>query len=93
MNKTPGTISALPSSLHSATFVSICSLTSPLIYPTSPLNKAKNPCCLELITSISCKVTVCTTSFLFCNSPSGHWTNLESPPIASNSLDLANLIL
>ena len=72
MNKTPGTISALPSSLHSATFVSICSLTSPLISPTSPLNKARNPCCLEFITSISCKVTVCTTSFLFCNYPSGH---------------------
>ena len=48
MNNTPGTISALPSSLHSATFVSICSLTSPFISPTSPLNKAKNPCCLRI---------------------------------------------
>ena len=41
-----------------------------------PENKAKKPCVRLLITSISCKVTVCTTSFLFCNSPSRHCTNL-----------------
>ena len=35
---TPGTISAFPSSLHSATFELICSLTSDLISPVSPAN-------------------------------------------------------
>lgn len=44
MNKTPGTMSALPSSRHSATLESICSLTSCLISPVSPANKARNPC-------------------------------------------------
>ena len=43
MKRTPGTISALPSSLHSATFWSICSLTSGLISPMSPANRAMNP--------------------------------------------------
>ena len=33
---TPGTISAFPSSLHSATLALICSRTSPLISPVSP---------------------------------------------------------
>lgn len=33
---TPGTISAFPSSLHSATFALICSRTSPFISPVSP---------------------------------------------------------
>lgn len=56
------------------TFVLICSRTSGLISPVSPENSARNPCVLLLITSISCKETVCTTSFLFCNSPSGHCT-------------------
>lgn len=41
-----------------------------------PEKRAKNPCVLLLMTSISCRVTVWTTSFLFCISPSGHWTNL-----------------
>ena len=41
-----------------------------------PEKRARNPCVLLLMTSISCKVTVWTTSFLFCISPSGHWTNL-----------------
>jgi hypothetical protein len=35
--RTPGTISALPSSFHSATLASICSLTSDLISPVSPV--------------------------------------------------------
>lgn len=30
----------------------------------------------ELMTSISCRDTVCTTSLRFCSSPSGHCTNL-----------------
>ena len=72
MNRTPGTISAFPSSLHSDTFKSIYSRTSDLISPVSPLNRARNPYDLLLITSISCRVTVCTTSFLFSISPSGH---------------------
>ncbi len=66
------TISAFPSSLHSATFWSIWSLTSCLISPVSPEKRAKNPWLLLFITSISCKVTVWTTSFLFSISPSGH---------------------
>ena len=44
MNRTPGMIVALPSSLHSATLESICSLTSDLISPVSPANKARKPC-------------------------------------------------
>ena len=36
MKSTPGTISALPSSRHSATLVSLCSLTSGLITTTLP---------------------------------------------------------
>ena len=48
---TPGTISALPSSLHSATFALICSRTSPLISPVSPaLNRT---CTQKKTTSIS----------------------------------------
>lgn len=43
MNSTPGTISALPSSRHSATFMSICSRTSCRISPVSPENSAKKP--------------------------------------------------
>ena len=39
MKSTPGTISALPSSLHSATFAFICSRTSALISPVSPTDK------------------------------------------------------
>jgi hypothetical protein len=42
----------------------------------SPENKARKPCVRLFMTSISCKETVWTTSFRFCNSPSGHWTNL-----------------
>lgn len=120
-NSTPGTISALPSSLHSATLALICSLTSDLISPVSPEQSnvkisycpwnvlyiimwntatlealhrfmsiaveihsymykpeksARKPWVLLFITSISWRVTVCTTSFLFCSSPSGHCTNL-----------------
>ena len=52
MNKTPGTISAFPYYLHSATFLSICYLTYWVIYPVAPENNPKNPCGLELITSI-----------------------------------------
>ena len=80
MNRTPGAISALPSSLQSDTLALIWSRTSGLISPVSPEKSAKNPCVLELMTSISCRVTVCTTSFRFCNSPSGHWTNLVWAP-------------
>lgn len=90
MNRTPGTISALPSSLHSATFWSIWSRTSDLISPVSPLNRAKNPYERLLMTSISWRETVCTTSFLFSISPSGHYTNLVVGPIASKSLALVN---
>merc|ERR1719265_709213 len=43
MNNTPGTISALPSSRHSATFASICSRTSLLISPVSPAKSARKP--------------------------------------------------
>lgn len=72
---TPGMISALPSSLHSHTLALICSRTSDLISPVSPENRAKKPCVRLLMTSISWRVTVCTTSFLFWSSPSGHCTN------------------
>lgn len=72
---TPGMISALPSSLHSYTLALICSRTSDLISPVSPENRARKPCVRLLITSISCRDTVWTTSFLFCSSPSGHCTN------------------
>ena len=73
---TPGTISALPSSRHSATLELICSRTSILISPVSPEKRARNPCVRLLMTSISCSVTVCTTSLRFWSSPSGHCTNL-----------------
>lgn len=72
---TPGMISALPSSLHSHTFALICSRTSDFISPVSPEKRARKPCVRLLITSISCRDTVWTTSFLFCSSPSGHCTN------------------
>lgn len=72
---TPGMISALPSSLHSHTLALICSRTSDLISPVSPENRARKPCVRLLMTSISWRVTVCTTSFLFWSSPSGHCTN------------------
>jgi hypothetical protein len=39
MKRTPGTISAFPSSLHSATFALICSRTSVLISPVSPMER------------------------------------------------------
>lgn len=97
INSTPGTTSAFPSSFHSATFPSIYSLISASISPVSPLKRSKNPFCLELITSISCNVTVWTTSFLFSISPSGHYTNLVYGPKASNSealaKDLPNLLI
>ena len=41
----------------------------------SPENNARNPWERLLMTSISCRLTVCTTSLRFCSSPSGHWTN------------------
>ncbi len=44
MNSTPGTMSALPSSRHSATLASICSRTSARISPVSPANSARKPC-------------------------------------------------
>ena len=69
---TPGTMVARPSSRHSATLASICSLTSGLISPVSPAKSAKKPWARELITSISWSDTVWTTSFRFCSSPSGH---------------------
>jgi hypothetical protein len=69
MNSTPGTISALPSYRHSDTFLSICSRTYCVISPVAPENKARKPCDRELITSISCKVTVCTTYLRFYISP------------------------
>ena len=72
---TPGIISALPSSLHSATFVLIWVRSSGLISPVSPANRARKPCVLLLMTSISCNETVCTTSLRFCSSPSGQCTN------------------
>lgn len=68
-------ISALPSSLHSHTLALICSRTSDLISPVSPENRARKPCVRLLMTSISWRLTVWTTSFLFCSSPSGHCTN------------------
>ena len=83
MKSTPGTMVAFPSSRHSATFWSIWSRTSHLISPVSPANSARNPCCLELMTSISWRLTTCTTSFLFCSSPSGHCTNRVWAPMAS----------
>mmetsp|Transcript_35408 Transcript_35408/g.61179 ORF Transcript_35408/g.61179 Transcript_35408/m.61179 type:complete len:212 (-) Transcript_35408:655-1290(-) len=83
MKSTPGTIVALPSSRHSATLVSICSRTSDLISPVSPAKRARKPCCRELITSISCRLTTCTTSLRFCSSPSGHCTKRVCAPIAS----------
>lgn len=85
MKRTPGTISAFPSYLHSDTFLSICSLTYWVISPVAPENKAKNPCDLEFITSISWRVTVWTTYFLFSIYPYGQFTNLAWGPIASYS--------
>ena len=52
-----GTMSAFPSSRHSATFASICSRTSFLISPVSPAKSARKPWDRELMTSISCNVT------------------------------------
>jgi len=43
MKRTPGTIYALPSYLHSETFLSICSLTYCVIYPVAPENRARKP--------------------------------------------------
>mmetsp|Transcript_8658 Transcript_8658/g.19688 ORF Transcript_8658/g.19688 Transcript_8658/m.19688 type:complete len:207 (+) Transcript_8658:141-761(+) len=83
MNSTPGTISAFPSSRHSATLPSICSRTSDRISPVSPANSARNPCDLLLMTSTSWSVTTCTTSLRFCSSPSGHCTNFVCAPMAS----------
>ena len=44
---------SFPSSLHSATLLFICDLTSAVISPVSPENNAMYPCALEFITSIS----------------------------------------
>ena len=44
---------SFPSSLHSATLLFICDLTSVVISPVSPENNAMYPCALEFITSIS----------------------------------------
>lgn len=41
-----------------------------------PEKRARKPCVRELMTSISCRDTVCTTSLRFWSSPSGHCTNL-----------------
>ena len=70
--QTPWIISALPCSRHSATRCVICSRTSDLISPVSPAKSAMKPCERELMTSISCSVTMCVTSFRFTSSPSGH---------------------
>ena len=51
--------------LNWQTFWLICSLTSDLISPVSPEKRARKPCCLLLITSISCNVTVWTTSCIY----------------------------
>lgn len=50
---TPGMISALPSSRHSATLVLIWLRSSGLISPVSPAKRARKPCVRLLITSIS----------------------------------------
>lgn len=92
IKSTPGITSALFSSCHSAIFWSIWSLTSYLISPVSPENKAMNPWAHELITSISCKLTVWTVSFFLKISPSGHWANLVYGETASYSLALAKLL-
>lgn len=42
----------------------------------SPEKRARKPWVRELMTSISCRDTVCTTSLRFWSSPSGHCTNL-----------------
>lgn len=65
------------------TFPFICSRTSGLISPVSPAKRAINPWVLLFMTSISCRVTVWTTSFLFWSSPSGHWTKRVWWPVAS----------
>ena len=46
----------------------------------SPEKRARKPWVRELMTSISWRETVCTTSL--------HWMNLVSAPMASYSLDL-----
>ncbi len=43
-------------------------------------------CVRELMTSISCSVTTCTTSLRFCSSPSGHCTNLVVGPAAMHRI-------
>jgi hypothetical protein len=53
---TPGTISAFPSSRHSATFPLIWSLNSGLISPVSPANKARKPCVVCLSTALILQV-------------------------------------
>lgn len=51
------------------------SLSSKLQVCDKPENKARNPWVRLLMTSISWRETVWTTSFRFCSSPSGHCTN------------------
>ena len=46
---------------------------------------AVHTCVLLLMTSISCSVTTCTTSLRFCNSPSGHCTNLVDGPACNQA--------
>lgn len=90
---TPGMISALPSSLHSHTLALICSRTSDLISPVSPEKRARKPCVRLLMTSISCRDTVWTTSFLFCSSPSGHCTNCVYKENTQKATTAENLVL
>ncbi len=64
-------------------FISTQFLTSGLISPVSPEKRARKPWVRELMTSISWRVTVWTTSLRFCSSPSGHCTNRVLAPAQS----------
>ena len=46
----------------------------------APVPRLARTCVRELMTSISCSVTLWTTSLRFCSSPSGHCTNLVAGP-------------
>eukprot|EP00834_Sanchytrium_tribonematis_P004136 NODE_187_length_13529_cov_1.102606.p8 type:complete len:147 gc:universal NODE_187_length_13529_cov_1.102606:6590-7030(+) len=65
INRIPGSNFALPSSIQVWTLVFTWSLTEEEISPVAPSNNAKKPFCRELITSISCRETTCSSSFCF----------------------------
>ena len=57
MKRTPGMISAFPSSRHCAILESICSRTSDRISPVSPANSARKPCKNQILMVIDPDIT------------------------------------